>query len=211
MLSSKSNLYDIEWIIVENGSKDNTRDLLKKACENRENFKLVYVDKNQGYGYGIAQGLKNISGDYVGWLHADMQVSPDSMLEFIKLNELSKETKKFYKGSRKNRKFIDNFFTFFMSVFSTLLFQTFLSDIGAIPVLFHRDLMNELDNIPYDFSIETYVYYIAKKENYKIIRLPIHMSEREKGVSSWNNGIISKIKQSWRIIKALIKIRLKKG
>ena len=206
LLSSKSNLYDIEWIIVENGSKDNTRDLLKKACENRENFKLVYVDKNQGYGYGIAQGLKNISGDYVGWLHADMQVSPDSMLEFIKLNELSKETKKFYKGSRKNRKFIDNFFTFF-----TLLFQTFLSDIGAIPVLFHRDLMNELDNIPYDFSIETYVYYIAKKENYKIIRLPIHMSEREKGVSSWNNGIISKIKQSWRIIKALIKIRLKKG
>ena len=90
LLSSKSNLYDIEWIIVENGSKDNTRDLLKKACENRENFKLVYADKNQGYGYGIAQGLKNVSGDYVGWLHADMQVSPDSMLEFIKINELSK-------------------------------------------------------------------------------------------------------------------------
>lgn len=140
-----------------------------------------------------------------------MQVSPDSMLEFIRLNELSNKEKVFYKGSRKNRKFIDNFFTFFMSIFSTLLFQTFLSDIGAIPVLFHRDLMNKLDNIPYDFSIETYVYYIAKKENYKIIRLPIHMSEREKGVSSWNNGIISKIKQSWRIIKALIKIRLKKG
>ena len=192
-------------------SKDNTRDLLKKACENRENFKLVYVDKNQGYGYGIAQGLKNVSGDYVGWLHADMQVSPDSMLEFIKLNELSNKEKVFYKGSRKNRKFIDNFFTFFMSIFSTLLFQTFLSDIGAIPVLFNRDLMNKLDNIPYDFSIETYVYYIAKKENYKIIRLPIYMAERERGVSSWNNGIISKFKQSWRIIKALIKIRLKKG
>ena len=71
--------------------------------------------------------------------------------------------------------------------------------------------MNKLDNIPYDFSIETYVYYIAKKENYKIIRLPIYMAERERGVSSWNNGIISKFKQSWRIIKALIKIRLKKG
>lgn len=211
LLSSKSNLYDIEWIIVENGSKDNTRILLNNICEDKKNFKLVYIDENQGYGYGIKQGLKNTSGDYIGWLHADMQVSPDFMLEFIKLNELSKETKKFYKGSRKNRKFIDNFFTFFMSVFSTLLFQTFLSDIVAIPVLFHRDLMNKLDNIPYDFSIETYVYYIAKKENYKIIRLPIHMSEREKGVSSWNNGIISKIKQSWRIIKALIKIRLKKG
>ena len=211
LLSSKSNLYDIEWIIVENGSKDSTRARLNNICKDKKNFKLVYIDENQGYGYGIVQGLKNVSGDYVGWLHADMQVSPDSMLEFIKLNELFKETKKFYKGSRKNRKFIDNFFTFFMSIFSTLLFQIFLSDIGAIPVLFHRNLMNKLDNIPYDFSIETYVYYIAKKENYKIIRLPIYMSERERGVSSWNNGIISKIRQSWRIIKALIKIRLKKG
>lgn len=211
LLSSKSNLYDIEWIIVENGSKDNTRILLNNICEDKKNFKLVYIDENQGYGYGIKQGLKNTSGDYIGWLHADMQVSPDFMLEFIKLNELSNKEKVFYKGSRKNRKFIDNFFTFFMSIFSTLLFQTFLSDIGAIPVLFNRDLMNKLDNIPYDFSIETYVYYIAKKENYKIIRLPIYMAERERGVSSWNNGIISKFKQSWRIIKALIKIRLKKG
>ena len=210
LLSSKSYLYDIEWIIVENGSKDDTRTLLNNICKDKKNFKLVYIDQNQGYGYGIEQGLKNTSGNYVGWLHADMQVSPDSMLEFIKLNELFKETKNFYKGSRKNRKFIDNFFTFFMSVFSTLLFQTFLSDIGAIPVLFHRDLMNKLDKIPHDFSIETYVYYIAKKENYKIIRLPIYMNEREKGESSWDTGIFSKIKQSWRIIKALIKIRLKK-
>ena len=166
LLSSKSNLYDIEWIIVENGSKDNTRDLLKKACENRENFKLVYVDKNQGYGYGIAQGLKNISGDYVGWLHADMQVSPDSMLEFIRLNELSNKEKVFYKGSRKNRKFIEHFFTFFMGVYATLVFQKKLYDIGAIPVLFDRELIKELGKIPYDFTIETYVYYIAKKENY---------------------------------------------
>ena len=35
LLSSKSNLYDIEWIIVENGSKDNTRDFkgLLKKCD----------------------------------------------------------------------------------------------------------------------------------------------------------------------------------
>ena len=208
LLSSKSNLYDIEWIIVENGSKDNTRDLLKKACENRENFKLVYVDKNQGYGYGIAQGLKNISGDYVGWLHADMQVSPDSMLEFIRLNELSNKEKVFYKGSRKNRKFIEHFFTFFMGVYATLVFQKKLYDIGAIPVLFDRELIKELGKIPYDFTIETYVYYIAKKENYKIVRPPVYMNERKSGLSSWNRGFISRIKLSWQLMKGILKIRI---
>ena len=40
LLSSKSNLYDIEWIIVENGSKDNTRTLLNNICKDKKNFKL---------------------------------------------------------------------------------------------------------------------------------------------------------------------------
>lgn len=210
LLLSKSNLYDIEWIIVENGSKDNTRGLLNKACENKQNFKLVYIDKNQGYGYGIIKGLENSSGDYVGWLHADMQVSPDSMLEFIQLNEISKNKKIFYKGSRKNRKYIEYFFTFFMGVYATLVFQKKLYDIGAIPVLFDRELIKKLGKIPYDFTIETYVYYIAKKENYKIVRLPVYMNERESGLSSWNRGFISRIKLSWQLMKGLLKIRLNK-
>ena len=210
LLLSKSNLYDIEWIIVENGSKDNTRGLLNKACENKQNFKLVYIDKNQGYGYGIIKGLENSSGDYVGWLHADMQVSPDSMLEFIQLNEISKNKKIFYKGSRKNRKYIEYFFTFFMGVYATLVFQKKLYDIGAIPVLFDRELIKKLGKIPYDFTIETYVYYIAKKGNYKIVRLPVYMNERESGLSSWNRGFISRIKLSWQLMKGLLKIRLNK-
>ncbi len=208
LLSSKSNLYDIEWIIVENGSKDNTRVLLNNICKDKKNFKLVYIDENQGYGYGIVQGLKNVSGDYVGWLHADMQVSPDSMLEFIRLNELSNKEKVFYKGSRKNRKFIEHFFTFFMGVYATLVFQKKLYDIGAIPVLFDRELIKELGKIPYDFTIETYVYYIAKKENYKIVRPPVYMNERKSGLSSWNRGFISRIKLSWQLMKGILKIRI---
>lgn len=208
LLSSKSYLYDIEWIIVENGSRDNTRTLLNKACEDKKNFKLVYIDENQGYGYGILKGLENSNGNYVGWLHADMQVLPDSMLEFIRLNELSKEGKVFYKGSRKNRKFIEHFFTFFMGVYATLVFQKILYDIGAIPVLFDKELIKKMKKIPYDFTIETYVYYIAKKENYKIVRLPVYMNERESGLSSWNRGFISRIKLSWQLMKGLLKIRI---
>ena len=208
LLSSKSDLYDIEWIIVENGSKDNTRNLLNKICKDKKNFKLVYIDENQGYGYGITKGLENSNGDYVGWLHADMQVSPDSMIEVIKLNEISKNKKVFYKGSRKNRKFIEHFFTFFMGVYATLVFQKRLYDIGAIPVLFDRELIKKLGKIPYDFTIETYVYYIAKKEDYEIVRFPVYMNERESGLSSWNRGFISRIKLSWQLMKGLLKIRL---
>lgn len=201
--------YDIEWVLVENGSNDNTRVLLEKKCKNIRNLKLVYINKNKGYGYGIIKGIENSSGDYIGWLHADMQVSPEFMFQFIQLNETKKEYKILYKGNRKNRNFIDNFFTFSMSIFATLLFQSYLYDIGAIPVLFDKSLIKNSKNFPNDFSIETYIYYIAKKRKYKIIRSPVYMKRREKGCSSWNRGFISKIKQSFKIIKGLIKIRFK--
>ena len=132
------------------------------------------------------------------------------MIKFIELNEKSNNIKNFYKGSRKNRKFTEYFFTFFMGVFASLVFQTLLYDIGAIPVLFNKELIKKLKKIPYDFTIETYVYYIAKKEDFKIIRLPVYIDERKEGISSWNRGVLSKIKQSWIIIKNLIKIRFQK-
>ncbi|EFE87064.1 hypothetical protein [Fusobacterium periodonticum] len=95
-----------------------------------------------------------------------------------------------------------------MGVYATLVFQKKLYDIGAIPVLFDRELIKELGKIPYDFTIETYVYYIAKKENYKIVRPPVYMNERKSGLSSWNRGFISRIKLSWQLMKGILKIRI---
>ncbi len=200
--------YELEWILVENGSKDKTRELLSRECDGRDNFKVVCVDTNRGYGYGLQRGLKKAEGDYVGWLHADMQITPDYMTRFIRMIEDGNyEQHIFLKGKRKNRSIIDCFFTGSMSVIATLLFHTYLSDIGAIPVLFHRELISELTMMPYDFSIETYVYYKAKMSGYKIYRFPVDMGMRKKGKSSWNKGLISKLKQSGIIMRDLIMIR----
>ena len=94
-----------------------------------------------------------------------------------------------------------------MTVFATLLFGTYLFDIGAIPVLFSKALVEELVDLPYDFSIETYVYWVAKKNGYKIVRRDVDMKNRVGGKSSWNHGLKSKIKQSKRIMQDLIKIK----
>ena len=113
----------------------------------------------------------------------------------------------FIKGKRKNRPVIDRIFTFGMSVFETSLFKMRLYDIGAIPVMFHRNMLEYIKDAPNDFSIELYVYYIAKKLKKKIIRIPVNLDNRKAGKSSWNTGLLSKFKQSIRIIKASIKIK----
>jgi len=82
-----------------------------------------------------------------------------------------------------------------------------LYDIGAIPVFFQRSLLSKLDLVPKDFSIELFIYHAAKVNNFRVERLPVYLRNREKGKSSWNTGMLSRIKQSMRIIKASYNIK----
>lgn len=200
---------NVEIVFVENGSKDNSAKKFKSIKEiDGKTMKVVYVKKNQGYGYGLQQGLKVTTGKYVGWLHADLQVAPKEMIvlmDYIDKN-ISNE-KVFLKGNRKNRSLYDCFFTFGMTCYEFLLFGKRLNDIGAIPVLFNRELLDDMKDAPYDFSIELYTFYKAKKNKYKVKRFPVILEKRKKGASSWDKGLKSKIKQSRVIMKDSIKIR----
>ena len=171
-------------------------------------FSKRHVEKNRGYGYGIQQGLKVATGKYVGWLHADLQVKPKELIKLYDYIETSStDDKVFLKGKRKNRSLFDVFFTANMTLFELIVFKKVMTDIGAIPVLFNKELLKQLKKAPYDFSIELFSYYQAKKNNYKIKRFPVILEKREKGKSSWNNGFKSKIKQSILIMKDSIKIK----
>jgi hypothetical protein len=94
-----------------------------------------------------------------------------------------------------------------MTCFESVLFGRWLFDIGAIPVFFDRSLLALLDRVPKDFSVELFIYNKAKAHDYKVERLPVHLLKREKGKSSWNTGLMSRIKQSIRIIKASFNIK----
>lgn len=203
------NYKETEFVLVENGSQDDSREIFEKKLKlDKKHFKKVYVKKNLGYGYGLQQGLKKASGSYVGWLHADLQVSPnelDKLIEYLESQNF--EGCFFLKGNRKNRSLFDCFFTFCMTIYEFFVFHKKMNDIGAIPVLFNRELMNNFKNIPNDFSIELYAYYIAKCNNYQIKRFPVVLNKRLKGKSSWNKGFKSKIRQSKIIMKDSLKIK----
>jgi hypothetical protein len=95
------------------------------------------------------------------------------------------------------------------SVFNTILFRLKLYDVGAIPVLFSKSLLNDIviDDMPNDFSIELYIYKEAVRLGYVIKRFKVRLENREKGDSSWNHGLKSKIRQSKRIFADSLKIK----
>lgn len=201
--------YDVEFILVENGSVDNSRQVFGALPQIDQIFiKSVYVDVNQGYGYGLIQGWQAATGDYIGWIHADMQISPEQLVIFFDYAARYTGVQPlFIKGSRTNRSPLDRFFTAGMTWFETFLFGYYLHDIGAMPVLFDTRLLSQMDKPSFDFSLDLYCYVTAKAHNYKVVRLKVTQKEREEGNSSWNTGLKSRFKQSKIIMQASLKIK----
>lgn len=102
---------DIEIILVNNGSTDNSAVVLEKLLFNCKFARSVNVTVNQGYGYGIMQGLKKARGEFIGWLHADLQTDPNDALKAYKILEKNNWNRNLYiKGRRKKENQEINFF-----------------------------------------------------------------------------------------------------
>ena len=113
----------------------------------------------------------------------------------------------FLKGNRKGRKLFDQFFTLGMSFFESFYLGKLLWDINAQPTIFHKSFLNFFENPPIDFSLDLFVFYLAKSNNFNIIRIPVFFPERKNGESSWNKNFFSKIRFIKRTISYSIKLK----
>ena len=198
----------IEVILVNNGSTDNSQKVLENLISKYPFSKTVLVSINQGYGYGIVQGLKEATGEFLGWTHADLQTDPYDVIKAYKILEKNNWNKNIYiKGKRKKRTFVENFFTVGMSIFETIYLQKFLWDINGQPNVFSKEFFETWKNPPKDFSLDLYAMYMAKNQKRKLIRIDVLFPKRINGKSSWNNGLLSRWKLSSRTLKFSVELK----
>lgn len=202
---------DVEVVLVDNGSTDDSAQILKKLLPDYSFARTAKVEINQGYGYGIIQGLKACSGDFIGWTHADMQTDPADLIKALEIIEKNGNDKKLYvKGKRKGRPVFDQFFTSGMSLFETVYMGVKLYDVNAQPNVFSREFFESWKNPPKDFALDLYVLYMAQKTGLRIERFDVLFPERVHGESHWNNG---SLKAKWKFIKRTLdfSVKLKKS
>lgn len=201
---------EIEVVLVNNGSTDNSKDILENLVPKYSFARIVSVPVNKGYGYGIVQGLKEAKGDFIGWTHADLQTDPFDVIKAYKIFEEKKWEKNIYiKGRRKKRTFIENFFTIGMSIFETVYLKELLWDINGQPNLFSKDFFETWKNPPKDFSLDLYALFMAKKQKLDLVRINVLFPKRINGESSWNKGIMSRWKLSKRTLKFSLDLKRK--
>jgi glycosyltransferase involved in cell wall biosynthesis len=81
----KSNNFSYEVIYVDDGSTDNSYDVLKSLSEKYKEVKIIKFRTNHGKSQALNAAFKVTKGDVVITMDADLQDSPDEIPELYKL------------------------------------------------------------------------------------------------------------------------------
>ena len=76
-LKKLSDKYSYEIIFINDGSKDDTLDILKKIADNDKNVRIISFSRNFGHQAAVIAGIRNVTGDAVIIMDADLQDPPE--------------------------------------------------------------------------------------------------------------------------------------
>ncbi|MBR2741828.1 glycosyltransferase [Candidatus Saccharibacteria bacterium] len=107
-------LEDIEIICINDGSKDDSLNIIKEYAKNDKRIKVI-DKKNSGYGDSMNQGLKKATGEYVGIVESDDFIDLDAFEKLYKIAkhenvEVVKSNFYEYFGDTKTDKAVSNLF-----------------------------------------------------------------------------------------------------
>ena len=172
-----------EIIFVDDKSTDGTIQKIENYKKKSQLIKLIISNKRRGLGYALMQGVNLSRGTYILFLDADNSVENNFLKRMIK----NKENDTLVIGSRyiNNSKIrgVSKIKIFFSRSLNILISKIF--NIKAV------DISHSLRIFPSTFKIKTTNYkhpsffwehsIKAKKNNMKIIEIPVNFDERKSG------------------------------
>lgn len=121
----KNEHYDFELLIVENGSVDQSLEILKGLNQKDKRVQYLSLTRNFGHQGALIAGLENSRGDIVITMDADLQHPPEvisqMLREWEKGFEIVYTIKRYEKSYSFLRKMVDNAFYFIMNKLSGIV------------------------------------------------------------------------------------------
>lgn len=193
--------YPIEIIVVDDGSKDKTAAVAKKAGADN----VITYKKNKGKGGAFRVGIDQAKGKYIVQIDADHQFQPNEIPLFI---EALKEGYDIVCGTRFNQGMIEKGSVSKLNLFGNWLMSfvtTFFSGIKVTDIMagfkgFTKEAAKKLDLITPHFGYEAEIIVKAGKLNFKVKETPITYTKRAFGASSVH-AIKDGIRVSYTIMK----------
>ncbi len=198
--------FEKEIIIVDDGSTDGTREILKKLTNK---YKIIFHAKNKGKGSAIKSGLRKATGDYVIIQDADLEYDPNDYKNLLEC-AIKNKAQVVY-GSRalnpKNRysHFIYYLGGKFLSLLTSFFYGVKITDEATGYKLFKTDLLKKIpiQSEGFDFCPEITAKIL--KQKIKIFEVPINYYPRKK-----EEGKKIRISDGIKAAFILIKLRFEK-
>ncbi len=181
---------DYEIIVVDDGSRDRTAEVVLELARHDGNIRLIKHKVNKGYGGAVKTGLKACVKDWIFFTDSDGQFHYDELPKFvsaIRNNDL-------VIGYRKKR--MDPFHRVFVAqvllkVWNFVLFGLTVRDVDCAFKLFKREVRDQIELKTESAITVTELIVKAKKLGFRIVQLPVMHYPRKFGDQTGGN---------WRVI-----------
>ncbi len=198
-----------EVIIVDDGSRDGTRELVSKA----PGVKKILLERNRGKGGALKEGVRQSTGDYVIFHDADMEYNPEDFKYMLPLMEsglvdavigtrfLGRKQRLF--GRNRNVVFANYIANVILKVAFNILYHTNFSDVyPCYKMVKLNDLrMLSLKENGFAFDLELIIKLLKKGKVF--VDVPIHFDHR-----GYDQGKKIRPLDGFKSLLAIIKYRL---
>ena len=199
-----ANLYEIDILIVDDGSPDNTIKIVKSLDYSRISILQRSEKKGLGPAYlaGFSEGLK-ADYDFFVEMDADLSHQPEELPNLLE----QATDQNFVIGTRwmpggsvvnwpKKRQFISKMGTKYASFALKLPYRDLTSGYRVIPRSFLEKIdFSKIETRGYGFQVEMAIK--ARNNGFNIVEVPITFFERENGHSKMSMAIVW---EAWKMV-----------
>jgi glycosyltransferase involved in cell wall biosynthesis len=176
-----------EIILVDDGSKDGTRDVLAELEQQHSIVRVILHEQNMGKGAAVSTGFKAATGDIFVIQDADLEYDPRDYPELLKPIQEGRAKvvygSRFLGGPRKTMFFWNMIANKFLTFSTNILYNTILSDMETCYKMFSADVVKDIRIRSRRFDFEPEITAKVLKRGIRIYEVPISYNGRE-----WDEG-----------------------
>lgn len=176
--------YIYEIIMVDDGSKDRSWEIVKGLSEKNENIRGISFRRNYGKSAALYHGFKAADGRVVVTMDADLQDSPEEIPEMYRMIvEEGYDIVSGWKKQRFDNKLTKNIPSKLYNATARWVTGIKLHDMNCGLKAYRNEVVK---NIEVYGEMHRYIPYLAKNAGFdKITEKPVHHQKRKYGVSKF--------------------------
>lgn len=172
---------ETEIIFINDGSSDNTLNILESKIKNYPTWSVINLFRNYGKSVALQAGFDNSKGEIIATMDADLQDNPKEIHHLIEELEKGYDVVSGWKKNRKDpleKKIASKIFNFFVRVFSGLK----IHDSNCGIKVFKREVTEMLTLYG---GRHRYIPLLAHQKKFLISEVVVDHREREFGISKY--------------------------